>query len=67
MWVSFRPAIRANNCDTGAEIFDKVPSGSSDCEQIHIVADIAENLKGSVMLEEQVHLDTESPDVLEHI
>jgi hypothetical protein len=44
-----------------------VPACASDCEQVHVIADVAQNLKRCVVLEEQVHLNAESSNVLEHV
>jgi hypothetical protein len=65
--VSLRSTVRANNCDAGTEVLDEVPTSSGDGEEIHVVADVAEDLQCGVMLEEQIHLDSKSPNVLEHI
>jgi hypothetical protein len=65
--VSLRPAVRANDCDARTKVLDEMPAGSGDGEEIHVVADITEDLQCGVMLEEQIHLDSKPPDILEHI
>jgi hypothetical protein len=65
--IALRPAVGSNDCDAGTKILDEVPPSASDGEKIHVVADIAKDLKGGVVLEEQVHLNTESSNVLEHV
>lgn len=67
MRVSLRTAVGANDRDAGTEVLDEVPSGPSDCEEVHVVADIAEDLERCVMLEEKIHLDTQPSNVLEHV
>ena len=65
--VSFGAAIRPNDDDRRPKVFDKVPTSASDCEDVGIITDVTQELEGSVMLEEEVHLDTDAADVLEHI
>lgn len=67
MRIALRSAIGPYHCDAGTKVLDEVPPSASDCEKIHVVADIAEDLESGVVLEEQVHLDTESSNVLEHV
>jgi hypothetical protein len=34
-----------------------MPTSASDCEKIHVVADVAEDLDRCVVLEQEVHFD----------
>jgi hypothetical protein len=43
-----------------------VPAGARDGEQIHVGANVAQDLDGRVVLEEQVHVDGDAADALEH-
>ena len=65
--VSLGSTVGANYCDAGTEVLDEVPAGPGDGEEIHVVADIAEDLQCGVVLEKQIHLDSEPPDILEHV
>lgn len=49
--VSFGTAIGANDSDGWSKIFDEMPAGASDCEQIHIVTDMTQHLNSCMMLE----------------
>jgi hypothetical protein len=62
---ALRPAVRSDHHDRGAEEFDKVPAGSRDGEQVHVGADVAQDLYRRVVLEEQVHIDGDAADTLE--
>ena len=42
--ISLGTTVRANNCDTRTKVLDEMPTGPSNSEEIHVVADIAENL-----------------------
>lgn len=44
-----------------------MPACAGYSEEIHIVADVTEDVEGCVMLEEEVHLDADAADVLEHV
>ena len=65
--VSFRATVGADDHDCRAEVFDKVPAGAGDGEDICVCADVAEDFKCCVMLEEEVHFYADSADVLEHV
>jgi hypothetical protein len=67
MGVPFGTAIWSDDCNAWAEILDKVPTSACDCEQIHIVVDVAKDLQCRVVLKEQIHLYAESSNVLEHV
>jgi hypothetical protein len=67
MRVSFRATIGTDDNNTGTQVLDEVPASSSDSEEIHVIIDVAENVKSCVMLEEQVHFNTDAANVLEHI
>lgn len=44
-----------------------MPASTGDSEEIDIIVDIAEDVESSVVLEEEVHLDTDAADIFEHI
>lgn len=67
MGVSFRATVGADDHDSGAKVFDKVPAGARDGEDVYVCADIAEDFEGGVVLEEEVRIDADSADVLEHV
>ena len=67
MRVSLRAAVGTYNHYCWAEILDKVPTGTCDGEDVCICADVSEDLKGSVMLEKQIHFYTDTTNVLEHV
>ena len=60
----FRPAVGTDDDNGRAEELDKMPSRPCNCKQIQVVA-IAQDLDGRVVLEQQVHVDRDSADVLE--
>lgn len=64
--VPLRPQIRPYHDDRWPQILDKMPSRPCNSEEIQIVVDVAEDLDGSVVLEQQVHLNGYPPDVLEN-
>jgi hypothetical protein len=63
---ALRPAVGADHHDGRAEVLDKVPAGAGDGEQVHVGAHIAQDLDRRVVLEEQVHVDGDAADALEH-
>lgn len=67
MRISFRATVRADDYNGWPEKFDKVPAGAGNGEDIGVCADVAEDFEGGVMLEEEVHFDADSADVLEHV
>ena len=67
MRVSFGATIRPNDDDGRPEEFDKVPTSASDGEDIGVIADITQDLEGSVVLEKEVHFDADTADILEHV
>lgn len=67
MWVPLRATVRADDDNGRAEIFDEMPARASDGEYVGICVDIAENLEGSMMLEEEIHFYAYAANVLEHI
>lgn len=44
-----------------------MPTGAGNGEEISVVVDIAEDVEGRVVLEEEIHLDTDAANVLEHV
>lgn len=44
-----------------------MPACAGYSEEVRVVADVAEDVEGCVMLEEEVHLDAYAADVLEHV
>jgi hypothetical protein len=44
-----------------------VPACAGYSEEVHIVADVTENVEGRVVLEEEVHFDADAADILEHV
>lgn len=67
MRVSFRPTVGADDHDGGSKVFDKVPAGARDGEDVCVCADVAEDLKRGVVLKEEVGINADSADVLEHV
>jgi hypothetical protein len=67
MRVTLRTTIRAHDHNTGTEILDKVPARASNREEINVVVDIAEDIKSGVVLKEEIHLNADTSDVLEHV
>ena len=67
MRVPFRTTVGADDYDSWAEEFDKVPTGPGDGEDIGVRADVAEDFEGGMVLEQEVHFNANSADVLEHI
>lgn len=67
MRIALRSAVGSYDCHARAQILDEMPAGSGNCEEVHVIADIAQDLKRCVVLEEQIHLDAQSSDVLEHV
>ena len=64
--VPFRAAVWPDDDDGRAEILNEVPAGASDGKDIGIVTDIAEELEGGVVLEEEIHFNANAANVLEH-
>ena len=50
--VSFGATVRANDDDGGAEILDKMPASTGDCENVRIGVDVAKDFQRGVVLEE---------------
>ena len=67
MRVALRATIRTNNCNAGTQVLDKVPACTRNGEKVHVVVDIPQDFQCRMVLEEQIHLDTQSSDVLEHV
>lgn len=44
-----------------------MPACAGDSEEVHVVANVAKDVKGCMVLEEEIHLDTDAADVLEHV
>ena len=44
-----------------------MPACTCNSEKVHVVVDISEDLQRRVVLEEQVHLDSEPPNILKHV
>lgn len=44
-----------------------MPACAGYSEEVHVVADVTEDVESCVMLEEEIHLDTDAADVLEHV
>lgn len=44
-----------------------MPACAGYSEEVRVVADVAEDVEGCVMLEKEVHLDADAADVLEHV
>jgi hypothetical protein len=44
-----------------------VPTCAGDSEEVVVCADVAEDVEGCVVLEEEIHFDADSADVLEHV
>ena len=67
MRVPLRAAVRTNDNDSWAKIFDEMPASASDGEDIRVRVDVTKNLEGSMMLEEEIHFYAYAANVLEHI
>ena len=67
MWIALGAAIRPDNHNAWAQIFDKMPAGPRDSEKIHVIIDVAENVECCVVLKKEVHFDANSANVLEHV
>ena len=67
MRVPLRPAIWANDNDCWAKVLEEVPASAGDSEDVRIRADIAENFKCGVMLEEKIHLYAYTANILKHV
>lgn len=67
MWVPLRTSVRADNHHRRAQIFDEMPASSRNGEQILIIVHVSKNLQSGMMLEEEIHLDANPSNVLEHI
>jgi len=50
--VPLRAAIWADDDNCGTKIFDEMPTGPSDGENVRVCTDVAEYLKGGVVLKE---------------
>ena len=50
MRVSLGAAVRANDDDGWAKVFDEVPAGAGDGKDIGVAADIAQYFESGVML-----------------
>lgn len=44
-----------------------MPAGTGDGEEVEVVVDVAKDVQSGVMLEKQVHLNTNTPNILEHV
>jgi hypothetical protein len=44
-----------------------VPTSSSNCEKIHVIVDVAQYVDGGVVLEKEVHFNTNPSNILEHV
>jgi hypothetical protein len=44
-----------------------MPTRPRDGEKIYIGVDISQDVQRRMVLEEQIHLNTNAPDVLEHV
>lgn len=67
MRITLGACVWTNDCNGRTEVFDEVPSGSCDSEEVVVVLNVAQDFKSGVMLEEEVHFDTDAADVLEHV
>jgi hypothetical protein len=65
--VLLAPGIRANEDDTWSQVLDKMPTLTRDREQVNIVRHRSQNFECGVVLEEKVHLNTNPPDILDHM
>ena len=65
--VPFRTSVWPHDDDGRAEIFDEMPTGTSDGEDVRVGSNIPENFKGSVMLEKEIHLNADAANILEHV
>ena len=59
-------AVGSHDHDGRAEELNKVPAVARDGEEIHVRADVAKDLNRCVVLEQQVHLDGDTANVLEN-
>ena len=67
MGVSLGAGVWTDDDDGGAEVFDEMPAGAGDGEDVGVGGDGAEDLEGGVVLEEEVVFDAEAADVFEHV
>lgn len=44
-----------------------MPSSTCNGEKVEFVIDVAQNIQGRMMLEEQVHLNTNTSNIFEHV
>lgn len=44
-----------------------MPACARDGEEIEVVADVSQDVESGVVLEEQIHLDGNASNVLEHV
>lgn len=65
--VSFGPCVKSDDGYAGAEVLDEVPACASNGEEIAFVGGDVEDVKGGVVLEEEVPVDGNAADVLEHV
>ena len=55
--VSLGAGVGPDDDDGWTEVFDEMPPGAGDGEDVGVGGDLAEDLEGGVMLEEQVEFD----------
>ena len=67
MRVSFGAAVGTNDYNRWTKVFDELPAGASNGENVGVCANIAEKLERGVVLEEQIHFNAHSANVLEHV
>lgn len=61
----FGTAVWSDDYDGRAEVFDEMPAGAGDGEEVCVGGYVAQDLDGGVVLEEEVHLDRYPADVFE--
>jgi hypothetical protein len=65
--ISFRSAVRPNNDNRWSKKLDEMPAGTRDGEQVLVIGYVAKDFKGGVVLKKKIHLNANSPNILEHV
>lgn len=64
--VAFAATIWTSDNDGGTELLEEMPACTGDGEEVEGVGDVAEDVECGVVLKQEVKLDADATDVLEH-
>lgn len=65
--IAFTPRVRSNNSHCRSQELHKMPTCASDGEKISIIGNVAKDFECGVMLEQEVHFDANTTNILEHV